>query len=125
MNGKNAESSGNERIKLSEEEMDKLADKIAARLETMNMLKPKDEFAYKKMNDALFEYYSGKPKDSAISEALKRMTGDAYFEILEMYYGQGFTQERIAEKIGCDTSTITKNKKRLCLHLYKLINMRT
>ena len=28
MNGKNAESSGNERIKLSEEEMDKLADKM-------------------------------------------------------------------------------------------------
>ena len=48
-----------------------------------------------------------------IDKALAALKYDPYYEILEMRYFQGCTQEEIAFKFKCDQSNISRNKARL------------
>lgn len=84
------------------------------------LLKSNDEVAYSEMSVNLRSYYHGE-KTHDITQALKKIESDPYFEIIPLYYQKNNTIERIAEEFGVEVSTITRNKKRLCLLLYNLI----
>lgn len=84
------------------------------------LLKSNDDVAYSEMSRLLHLYYNGE-KRADIREALKQIESDTYSEIIPLYYQRNFTIERIAEILSVEVSTITRNKKRLCLLLYKLI----
>lgn len=71
---------------------------------------------YQRAGELLGEYFSRpltERKGTEAERALTRLRGDKYFAILPLYYGQGYTIERLAERFDCETSTISRNKRRL------------
>ncbi len=85
------------------------------------IVKGSDNAAYSDISEILRNYFKGEKQDKEIGFALQRMRFDPYFRIITMYYEDGQTIEQIAEIIGADTSTIMRNKKRLCLQIYNEI----
>ena len=100
---------------------------IIEEIQRSGLLKSVDDMAYSEATAILREYYTSddKYKDDristamAVSEAVKAVSGDRYFRILPMYFEQEQTIEEIAERLDVDVSTIVRNKKRLCLEVYK------
>ena len=80
---------------------------------------------YKVASDMLKSYYaaidSGDKPDPLITEALNAFHTDDYFQIIPMYYQDLETNEGIAAAYNCDVSTITRNKRRLCLLIHNYI----
>ena len=66
-------------------------------------------------------YYLNDKDDENITKALDAIKDDVYFDIIPLYYLSNQTIEHIASMYNVDTSTITRNKKRLCMEIYKLI----
>ena len=86
------------------------------------LLKRSDDVAYSEISERLFEYYRNPDRDEAMTEALSKVKSDYYFEIIPQYYSKKVTIDWIAEEFQCEISTITRNKKRLCLRLFQLVN---
>ena len=73
---------------------------------------------YARINSMLFNYYEKDQNDKierAIRESIKL---DPYESIIVFYYRDRMTIEQIAESYRVDTSTIVRNKRRLCLAIY-------
>ena len=85
-----------------------------------NMINYGDTVIVNHIAELLKAHYN-KP-DPLITQALDSLKSDYYYGVLEDYYGKGLTLERLSEKYNADISTIMRNKKRLCIQLYKLIN---
>lgn len=85
-----------------------------------NMIKYSDVIIYERMGDRLREHY--KKPDPLISEGLKKLEDHPYYDVLELYYRNNLTLEVLAEEFDVDISTIVRNKKYLCVKLFKLIN---
>ena len=85
------------------------------------LLKRSDDVAYSEISERLFEYYRNPDRDKAMTEALAKIEGDYYFEILPQFYRSKVTIDWIAEGYHCEVSTITRNKRRLCLKLFRLL----
>lgn len=81
-------------------------------------LKRSDDIAYSEISSRLFEYFKKPDSDPAVGIALENVKGDQYFKIIPMYYRDRVTIDWIAEEFNCEISTITRNKKRLCLKIY-------
>ena len=64
----------------------------------------------------LSQYYKGK-ENADVREVLNAIRDDPYFDIFPMYYRNGLTLEAIAERFRTEVSTISRNKKRLCLRV--------
>ena len=59
--------------------------------------------------------------NSDVYEAIKSLRGDKYYEVLPLYFQNGFTLEKLAEEFNCETSTISRNKKRLCMEVLRRV----
>lgn len=92
-----------------------------AELQRAGMLKDTRDASYAEANDLLKRYYSRGEKDADVAAALARLDGDPYQKIIPLYYGYGYTIDEIAEDFGVETSTISRNKKRLCIEVLKHI----
>ena len=86
------------------------------------MLKSTESIAYSGMSDRLYDFYEAGAKDYDIQTALKQIEKDSYFRIIPLYFAELNTIEQIAEKFNVEVSTITRNKKRLCLELHKILS---
>ena len=87
-------------------------------LKKSGRLKEIHDSAYREVSGALFSYYAGE-KQPEIKKALAHIQNESYFEIIPMYYRNHMTIEKIAEYFGCEVSTITRNKKRLCVMMWE------
>lgn len=85
-----------------------------------SMIKYSDLVIYDRMSERLREHYK-EPKP-LISHALNELIEHPYYDVLEMYYKKNMTLEAIAEEYDVDISTIVRNKKALCIKIFKLIN---
>lgn len=92
-----------------------------AELQRAGMLKETRDSAYAEANDLLKRYFDQGEKDEAVKAALDKLKGDKYFGILPMFYGYGYTIDEIADGMEVEASTVSRNKKRLCLEVYKYI----
>lgn len=81
-------------------------------------LKRSDDIAYSEISARLFDYFKHPEDDPDIRNALEGIRGDHYYNIITMYYRDRVTIDWIAEEFNCEISTITRNKKRLCLRIY-------
>lgn len=93
-------------------------------IETMRkrgMLKDANDLNYANISYALSDYYNSGGKVEAITRALDTVKYDEYFEIIPMYYGDGMKIDEIARRLNKDSSTIVRNKKRLCLMIYTML----
>lgn len=82
------------------------------------MLKSVSDMAYSEITDILKGYYDTGETDKSISKVLEAVSGDPYFKIIPLYFSYGYTIEEIAEAFDVEISTISRNKKRLCLDIY-------
>lgn len=85
------------------------------------LLKRSDDVAYNEIGARLYEYYRSPSKDPEMGMALEKIKDDYYFPILPRYYEEKASYDWIAERFGCEISTVTRNKKRLCLKLFMLL----
>lgn len=85
------------------------------------LLRESDDVAYTDVSETLRGYYDSGERDKVVGKALKTVSGDSYYKIIPLFFRYGYTIERIADYFGVEVSTITRNKKRLCLQIYRLI----
>ena len=92
-------------------------------LQKMGFLIRSEDFAYKDASATLYQYYETEfldsPESSPVKTALDSIRSDPYFRVIPLYYMKHMTIEEIAEFMDVDTSTIVRNKKRLCLEIYR------
>lgn len=90
-------------------------------LRKMGFLNRDERQAYKSVSRKLFSHFeaisAGENGDPDITDALDSLIDDDYFPVLLYYYEDRLTVEQIAEIYQCEVSTITRNKKRLCLQI--------
>lgn len=79
------------------------------------------DIAYAEATSLLRSFYLNGEKDAAILEALKSIKADPYYKIIPLYFGYRYTIEEIAEAFGVEATTVSRNKKRLCLAVYSLL----
>lgn len=88
-------------------------------LKKTGFLRKDDKQVYKSISKQLRAYFGalldGEQPDPEMGRALENIIDDDYFPVILYYYQDGFTIEKIAEIYDCEVSTITRNKKRLCL----------
>lgn len=85
------------------------------------LLKRADDVAYSEISNRLYQYYEDRENDPEMGAALEKIRGDYYAGVLEMYYRQKLALDWIAESYHCELTTISRNKKRLCLRLFQLL----
>ena len=104
---------------LTEKEVKIIVKATIDELRKSGYLKRSDDIAYSEVSARLFEYFKHPDSDPVINSALDRIKGDRYYSIITMYYRDRYTIDWIAESFGCEISTITRNKRRLCLKIYR------
>lgn len=110
---------------MDEKTIKDIVKETVAELRRKGMLKEPEKSAYAEMSERLRAYYKAPSgyramKLKNITLALEQIASDPYYDIIPMYFKQNFTLERIAEYLAVEVSTVTRNKKRLCLMLYEL-----
>lgn len=98
--------------------IDMVVDKTVKALTKNNVLKNGDDVKYADISYMLIDYYQNGQKIPKIETALDAIKGDDYFEVIPMYYGDRLSISEVAKRMNKDTSTIVRNKKRLCLQIY-------
>ena len=106
---------------MSDDEIKKVVRLTVKELKREGLLRDLDDVIYAEMSERLTRFFEGKP-DIDMGRALQAISGDGYFEIIPLYYQNGMTTEAISKHIGADISTINRNRKRLCVKLYNLID---
>ncbi|MDE7422313.1 MAG: hypothetical protein K2N51_01230 [Lachnospiraceae bacterium] len=90
--------------------------------ETIKILKEKGflytGFEYEDISKIMHQYYENGEKDERLRRCIKNIHNDRYFDIIPLYFKEKKTIEYIAEKLKVDSSTIVRNKKRLCRSIY-------
>lgn len=103
-------------------EVRKIVSETIAELKRQELLCDVEDAVYNEISEKLYQYYSPyENQDEKVSEGLERLKNDKYFPILSMFYRSKYTVEEIAERLDVDTRTVSRNKKRLCLKLYTLL----
>lgn len=105
---------------MTEEEVKKIVNKTINSLLGKQMLKYSDMIIYDTISERLRAYYRGR-RDAELEITLKRLEGETYYEIIPLYYQQEMLLEEIAEQLNIDVSTVTRNKKNLCLKIFELM----
>lgn len=87
-----------------------------------NLLRDAEGIAYKEISDRLQRFYAPfNAVDADLEKAIETLNDDRYRHILWMFYRDGYTVEDIAERLNVDVRTVTRNKKRLCLKLFEIL----
>ena len=85
------------------------------------LLKRSDDVAYSEVSNRLYEYDRNPDRDPEVGAAREKIRGDYYEDIIPFYYRDKTSLDWLAEKFSCELSTITRNKKRLCLKVFQLL----
>lgn len=76
----------------------------------------------KEVERKLKDFFNGKGEGHNVAYAIHRLMSDEYIDIIYLYYRDGCTLERIAEIMDKDTTTVSRNRKRLIIELYSYMN---
>lgn len=107
---------------MKNEEIRKVVAEVLDELAKRDMLRPSNSVAYSNISDRLYDFYEAGAKDYDVQTALKGLELDPYFMIIPLYFSELKTLEQIAEIFSVEVSTITRNKKRLCLQIHNVLS---
>lgn len=120
---KEAQKLWNERINnMTKDEVKEVVADTVAELRKTGLIRRYDDVAYSEISSRLYAHYKDQAKDAELADALEKIKTDEYFDIIPQYFQQKLTVDWIAEAYRCDFSTISRNKKRLCLRLFNLLS---
>ena len=77
-------------------------------------------FDYAATQERIRAYYDG-AEDEPMRKALSAVREDERFEVIELHLRDGLTIEQTAEELDVDVSTVSRNKRRLCEKIDKLL----
>ena len=103
-----------------EEMVRSIVKETIAELVDQGFLKRSDRAVCQEIGARLEEYYrTEKPsqRQSDMEAALETIRSDPYFNIIPLYFKDDDTLENIAWSMKTEVSTVSRNKKRLCLAL--------
>lgn len=107
---------------MGEDEIRKLIEQTVRKtideMRRKGLVRDTQETAYSEASKRLFDYYECGMKDEEVSKALDDLYDDRYFDIIPLYFAKRQTIEQIAERYDVDTSTIVRNKKKLCIEVF-------
>lgn len=89
-------------------------------LNRRGLLKDDQTIKYREASEILREYYKAHQVDNQVWEALGIIGGDQYYTIIPLYFLKNYTIEKIAEILNVEVSTVSRNKKRLCIQFYDI-----
>ena len=90
-------------------------------LKKNGLLRNVADLVYHEATATLKKYYKDGENNAAVASALKELEQDQYYKIIPLYFRYGYTIEEIAEVFEVEISTISRNKKRLSLDFYSLM----
>lgn len=99
----------------------KTVEETIGQLRKQGLLRSVSDLSYKKASEMLLGFYADGEGRRDIADAVKAFEHDKYIKIIPLYYYYHYTLEEIAEEYGVEVSTISRNKKRLALGIYNLI----
>lgn len=94
-----------------------------AELKRQGLLKNVSDQAYKDAQDVIRVYYAEGKRDERMAAVMRKIQKDKYFKIIPMHFGYHYTLEEIAEALDVEVSTVSRNKKRICMRIYNLLEM--
>lgn len=81
----------------------------------------KYQFILRVMDKKLYAFFDNKGDGTNILYALRQLSDDPYIDVIYLQYRERQTLERIAEYMEKDISTVKRNKKRLIIQLYNVL----
>ena len=105
---------------MTEDEVKQIVKLTVKELKKEGMVKELDDVMFEDMSKRLF-YHFNEGYSEDVARVLNEIKTDFYYSIIPMYFGKRMTHEAIAEKLNVEVSTITRNKKRLCIEIYRLL----
>lgn len=91
---------------------------IAELLRTGVLAKYDSSAAYTEVVARLRDFYANGETDAEIKQALQSIDGDPYARLIPLYFSYQYTNEKLAAYYNVEVSTISRNKRRLCLLIY-------
>ena len=104
---------------MTEQEIRKIVEITIKEYKKKGLIMDEESAAYSDACELLQAYYNGGKTDARISYAVQAVRFDPYFRVLQLYFEDHEKIENIARQMKVDTSTVVRNKKRLCLEIYK------
>jgi DNA-directed RNA polymerase specialized sigma subunit len=110
----------------TKEIIEETVNETVLKLKMAGLLKENRRTAIEKLEELLKNYpkftkIKGKPDTEKlverVQEALMRISSDPYFEVIELFYFEGYTREYIAHRFDTTVTTISRNKTRLLKEL--------
>lgn len=81
----------------------------------------KYQYMLQVVDKQLYAFFNNKGDSTNVRYALRQVSDDPYIDVIYLQYRERKTLERIAEYMGKDTSTVKRNKKRLIIQIYNLL----
>lgn len=104
---------------MTKEEIERIVKMTVKEMKREGMTKNFNEVMYHEACRKLHSHFNEEYSEE-VARALEELKTDLYFQIIPMYFGKRMTHEQIAEKMSVEVSTITRNKKRLCIEMHRL-----
>lgn len=106
---------------MTRDEIEEIVQLTVKTLKREGMTKTFSEIMYRDTARLLYNHFNDEYSEK-VAKALNSVKTDMYYPIIPMYYGKRMTHEQIAEKMSVEVSTITRNKKRLCIEICRYLN---
>ena len=89
---------------------------------TRKLINPeKYQYMLQAMDKQLYAFFSNKGDSAGVKYALRQLSDDPYIDVIYLQYRERKTLECIAEYMEKDVRTIKRNKKRLIIQMYNLL----
>lgn len=75
----------------------------------------------KAVESKLIDFFNNKTNCNDISYILRQLLDDKYIDVILLHYRDGKTLEYIAEAMSVHVSTIKRNKQRLIIKVYNML----
>ena len=107
---------------MTREEVREIVRETVDELRRKGLLRIRDEGqAYGDIAEVLKRYYETGEGSEALIQALGEIRDDQYGDVIPLYYSYGYTIDKISEAYGVEVSTVVRNKKRLCMEIWRRI----
>lgn len=84
-------------------------------------IKPDYQTILKSVEAKLKLFFNNKGDGTNIGYILRQLVDDTYIDVILLHYRDGKTLEFIAEAMGVHVSTVKRNKQRLIIKIYNML----